>query len=229
MRTPATTQGDIVIRGTNSDERVAIGTQGQVLRVNPDASGLEYATIDATSTTPTTTQGDIIIRGTNSDERVAIGTQGQVLRVNPDASGLEYTNPYKRSFMHVNFNQIGGDQIGSGQPLGLEMTFVHTNSDDFTSPSTGSDGLRVAPPVGMYKVDMKMNIDADNDGEMNLKTWVGGTLVKSDEFHITKNTVCNVSNVVIIGTGEYIEFTLDIIDCVMKLCPGSSIFFDKLA
>ena len=40
--TPTTTQGDIIVRGASADQRLAIGTAGQVLKVNSSANGLEY-------------------------------------------------------------------------------------------------------------------------------------------------------------------------------------------
>ena len=37
-----TTQGDIIVRGASADQRLAIGTAGQALKVNASANGLEY-------------------------------------------------------------------------------------------------------------------------------------------------------------------------------------------
>mgnify|MGYP001315751964 CR=1 FL=1 len=39
---PTTTQGDIVVRGASTNERLAIGSAGQVLKVNSSGNGLEY-------------------------------------------------------------------------------------------------------------------------------------------------------------------------------------------
>ena len=39
---PTTTQGDIIVRGASADTRLAIGTAGQVIKVNSSANGLEY-------------------------------------------------------------------------------------------------------------------------------------------------------------------------------------------
>ena len=39
---PTTTQGDVIVRGASADARLAIGTAGQVLKVNSSANGLEY-------------------------------------------------------------------------------------------------------------------------------------------------------------------------------------------
>ena len=42
---PTTTQGDLIVRGASADERLAIGTAGQSLKVNSSANGLEYGTV----------------------------------------------------------------------------------------------------------------------------------------------------------------------------------------
>ena len=39
---PTTTRGDLIIRGVSVNERLAIGSAGQVLKVNSGANGLEY-------------------------------------------------------------------------------------------------------------------------------------------------------------------------------------------
>ena len=39
---PTTTQGDLIVRGASADQRLAIGSAGQVLKVNSSANGLEY-------------------------------------------------------------------------------------------------------------------------------------------------------------------------------------------
>tara|TARA_R100001509_G_scaffold150688_2_gene109796 strand:- start:1565 stop:2398 length:834 start_codon:yes stop_codon:yes gene_type:complete len=45
---PTTTQGDIIVRGASADGRLAIGSAGQVLKVNSSANGLEYGVGGAT-------------------------------------------------------------------------------------------------------------------------------------------------------------------------------------
>ena len=39
---PTTTQGDIIVRGASTNERLAIGSAGQALKVNSAGNGLEY-------------------------------------------------------------------------------------------------------------------------------------------------------------------------------------------
>jgi len=41
---PTTTRGDLIVRGASADERLAIGTAGQVLKVNSSANGFEFGT-----------------------------------------------------------------------------------------------------------------------------------------------------------------------------------------
>ena len=41
---PTTTQGDIVVRGASTNERLAIGSAGQILKVNNAGNGLTYTT-----------------------------------------------------------------------------------------------------------------------------------------------------------------------------------------
>jgi len=42
---PTTTRGDVIVRGASANERLAIGSAGQVLKVNAGANGLEYGTV----------------------------------------------------------------------------------------------------------------------------------------------------------------------------------------
>ena len=42
---PTTTQGDLIVRGASADERLAIGSAGQFVKVNSGANGLEYGTV----------------------------------------------------------------------------------------------------------------------------------------------------------------------------------------
>ena len=41
---PTTTQGDLIVRGASADQRLAIGSAGQALKVNSSGNGLEYGT-----------------------------------------------------------------------------------------------------------------------------------------------------------------------------------------
>jgi hypothetical protein len=83
-----TAKGDIIAASAASTPaRLALGTTGQVLKVNTaTATGLEWGTDSAGMTNPMTTTGDTIYSSSGSTPaRLGIGTTGQVLTV---ASGI---------------------------------------------------------------------------------------------------------------------------------------------
>ena len=55
---PTTTRGDVIVRGVSADERLAIGTAGQALKVNSGANGLEYGTAGGVIQVKSTTKTD---------------------------------------------------------------------------------------------------------------------------------------------------------------------------
>ena len=81
MINPMTSAGDIIVGGNSgTPARLAIGTQGQVLKVG--ASGLEWGNESSGMQNPMTTSGDIIVGGNSgTPSRLAQGTLGQVLKV----------------------------------------------------------------------------------------------------------------------------------------------------
>jgi hypothetical protein len=81
-------KGDLITAtAADTPARLALGTTGQVLKVNTaTATGLEWATDSAGMTNPMTTTGDTIYSSSGSTPaRLGIGTTGQVLTV---AAGL---------------------------------------------------------------------------------------------------------------------------------------------
>ena len=63
---PTTTQGDVIVRGASADERLAIGTAGQVLKVNAGANGLEYGAGGGVVQTKTTHKNDTFVTNSTS-------------------------------------------------------------------------------------------------------------------------------------------------------------------
>jgi hypothetical protein len=81
---PETTLGDIAYRSStpNVNTRLALGTAGQVLKVNSGATAPEWATDNSGMTNPMTTTGDTIYSSSGSTPaRLGIGSTGQVLTV----------------------------------------------------------------------------------------------------------------------------------------------------
>ena len=84
---PLTSQGDILTHDGTNNVRLARGSAGKYLKMNPGGTMPEWG--DG-YVTPTTTQGDIIVRGAATDTRLGIGTAGQVLRVDSGGNSPEW-------------------------------------------------------------------------------------------------------------------------------------------
>lgn len=84
---PLTTQGDVLTHDGTNNVRLARGSGGKYLKMNPGGTMPEWG--DG-YVTPTTTQGDIIVRGVGADTRLGIGTAGQVLKVNAGGNSPEW-------------------------------------------------------------------------------------------------------------------------------------------
>jgi len=55
---PTTTRGDLIVRGASADERLAIGTAGQALKVNGAANGFEFGVAGGIVQVKSTTKKD---------------------------------------------------------------------------------------------------------------------------------------------------------------------------
>ena len=84
---PLTSQGDVLTHDGTNNVRLARGSAGKYLKMNPGGTMPEWG--DG-YVTPTTTQGDIIVRGAGADTRLPIGTPGQVLTVDSGGNSPEW-------------------------------------------------------------------------------------------------------------------------------------------
>jgi hypothetical protein len=89
---PGTTAGDIdYYTSSTAKARVAIGTAGQVLKVNSGGTAPEWAT--TADQTPLTTKGDLFTF-TTEDARIGVGADGTVLTAaSGEATGLQWAAP----------------------------------------------------------------------------------------------------------------------------------------
>lgn len=82
MENPMTAAGDIIVGGTSgAPGRLAVGTEGQVLKVG--SSGIEWGSDTAGMENPMTAANDLIVGGVDgAATRLAKGNNGELLRVN---------------------------------------------------------------------------------------------------------------------------------------------------
>jgi F5/8 type C domain len=79
MTNPMTTQDDLIVGGSSgAATRLAKGTDGQVLTVDPTSHHLAWDTPASGFADPTTTKGDLIVHGTTTT-RLPVGTDTYVL------------------------------------------------------------------------------------------------------------------------------------------------------
>lgn len=114
---PLTSQGDVLTHDGTNNVRLARGSAGKYLKMNPGGTMPEWG--DG-YVTPTTTQGDIIVRGVGADTRLGIGTAGQVLQVNAGGTDPEWATLGTMSAQNsTNVNITGGTISGLTTPLAV--------------------------------------------------------------------------------------------------------------
>lgn len=114
---PLTSQGDVLTHDGTNNVRLARGSAGKYLKMNPGGTMPEWG--DG-YVTPTTTQGDIIVRGAATDTRLGIGTAGQFLKVNAGGNSPEWATLGTMSAQNANaVNITGGTISGLTTPLAV--------------------------------------------------------------------------------------------------------------
>ncbi len=135
---PTTTKGDVIARGTSADERVAVGTNGQVLSADSaESAGVKW--VDPASGGQNTTKGDLEGFDTGA-ARIPVGTNDQVLTADStnalgvawkDASGGSPGGSFTNLKPAVNFwlaavgaAAAGTHQDGSASPEIVKIDFI---------------------------------------------------------------------------------------------------------
>ena len=111
---PTTTQGDIIVRGASADGRLAIGSAGQVLKVNSGANGLEYGVVDSTALKDGS--GNVIVQASGSAVSVTAGKHLNPATTNTTdlgTSSLRWRNLYTQDLQLSNESTGGNDVDGT--------------------------------------------------------------------------------------------------------------------
>jgi hypothetical protein len=140
---PGTTAGDIdYYTSSTAKARVAIGTAGQVLKVNGGGTAPEWAT--TADQTPLTTKGDLFTF-TTEDARIGVGADGTVLTAaSGEASGLQWAAPAGGAGLTLlDSGTLSGSSVTSAS-LDQSYTNLTIIVSDFL-PATDSARLRIRP------------------------------------------------------------------------------------
>jgi hypothetical protein len=180
-------KGDL-IAGTAADTaaRLAVGTNGQVLKANSaTATGLEWAADSAGMSNPMTTTGDTIYSSSGSTPaRLGIGTTGQVLTVagglpswasaasgggmtllsTTTLSGASTTvSSISQSYTQLYAVITGVTYTGASDALAVAPNGVTSGVDSCSTISYGTTVTSVATPNSLFFINYLATTNSDSE------------------------------------------------------------------
>ena len=151
---PTTTQGDVIVRGASADERLAIGSANQVLKVNGSGNGLTYGTgggiaqVIQSSTISTgslnlTTRGtlydiphlSVTITPASTSSKFLIN--GQVFGETDGGGSHAHSICIKRAISGGATTIIAGDRTTSRDGVFTQQCLTYNYGDDSSTPEIG--------------------------------------------------------------------------------------------
>ena len=151
---PTTTQGDVIVRGASADERLAIGSANQVLKVNGSGNGLTYGTgggiaqviqssTIATGSLNLTTRGtlydiphlNVTITPASTSSKFLIN--GQVFGETDGGGGHAHSICIKRAISGGATTIIAGDRTTSRDGVFTQQLLTYNYGDDSSTPEIG--------------------------------------------------------------------------------------------
>ena len=149
---PGTTAGDIdYYTSSTAKARVAIGTAGQVLKVNSGGTAPEWAT--TADQTPLTTKGDLFTFDT-ADARLGVGANGTVLTADSaETTGLKWAAPAPSYTPTLTLLNSGGTSLsGSTTTIsgisGKQWLFISVVGASTNTASSSLIGLQFNGDTG---------------------------------------------------------------------------------
>ena len=175
---PGTTAGDIdYYTSSTAKARVAIGTAGQVLKVNAGGTAPEWAT--TADQTPLTTKGDLFTFDT-ADARLGVGANGTVLTANSsEQTGLEWAAPGSGALTLIT--------TSTASAVATSVTLTSCFSATYRNYLVLMDGLQ-----------------STNTGEISIQMRAGATTQTTNYYagRITYGTVGSVASTQQVNTSQ---------------------------
>ena len=139
---PTTTQGDLIVRGASADERLAIGSAGQALKVNGAGNGFTYGVAGGLLQAKQWVKNSVISNNNQSDSVLASPFDGTA-RITPAAAGNIIKVTYFNSIDHgsnwrSNKLRLEWSSDGGSTYYGLAGCCITTG--DYTSEMYGNNG-----------------------------------------------------------------------------------------
>ena len=151
---PTTTQGDVIVRGASADERLAIGSANQVLKVNGSGNGLTYGTgggiaqviqssTIATGSLNLTTRGtlydmphlSVTITPASTSSKFLIN--GQVFGETDGGGSHAHSICIKRAISGGATTIIAGDRTSARDGVFTQQCLTYNYGDDSSTPEIG--------------------------------------------------------------------------------------------
>ena len=157
-------KGDIIVAtAADTPARLAVGTNGQVLKANSaTATGLEWSADSAGMTNPMTTTGDTIYSSSGSTPaRLGIGSTGQVLTV---AGGVpSWATPAGGStFAGVSLARATAQTIANSTLTAIAFTSENFDTDGYHDNSVNNTRITIPAGKGGYYLLQAINNFAPN-------------------------------------------------------------------
>ena len=176
---PTTTQGDLIVRGASADERLAIGTAGQALKVNASANGLEYGGVGNYSVH--NIQGYQMNAGTNTQYT---GGRSDYIDI-AQGNYMTFTTTSTNDYIVFNWSI---ETYQSNFSHGIATYIMYDTSTSITSSSTK---LRYPGQHSNYGDNYHLN--------MSQSSWVTGLSAGTYYFELAAASHANNSNRVDFG------------------------------
>ena len=134
---PSTTQGDLIVRGSSSDARLAIGSAGQALKVNSSGNGLEYGVAGGLLQAKQYVKNSTIDNNSSSDSVLGSPFDGSAT-ITPSAAGniikvsyfntIDHGTNWRSNKIRLEWSSDGGSTYYGLAGMGIQSGDNNSNT-----------------------------------------------------------------------------------------------------